>query len=149
MVSLFRTNSSHPDFIKLVRLLDSELAVFDGEEYPFYHQFNQIDKIKHAVVAYDGNQALSIGAIRHYSDEEVEIKRMYTRGDSRGRGLATKVLEELENWAGELGYKACILETGKRQEAAVALYQIRGYTSMPNYGPFIGMDNSLCYTKTL
>ncbi len=149
MVSLFRTNSSHPDFIKLVQLLDAELAVFDGKEHEFYHQFNQIDKIKYAVVAYEGNTPLAIGAIRHLNDEEVEVKRMYTRGDARGRGHATKILSELEHWAKELGYKRCVLETGKRQEAAVALYQIRGYASIPNYGPYVEMDNSLCFSKTL
>lgn len=149
MISLFRTNSSHPDFVKLVQLLDAELAVFDGNEYEFYHQFNQIDKIKHAVVAYEGKQAVAIGAIRHYNDEEVEIKRMYTRGDARGRGYATEVLKELEKWAKELGYMRCILETGKRQEAAVALYQIRGYLLTPKYGPYIDMDNSLCFSKDL
>jgi len=101
------------------------------------------------VVAYEGNTPLAIGALRHYGDEEVEVKRMYTRGDSRGRGHATMILAELEKWAKELGYKRCILETGKRQEAAVALYQIRGYESIPSYGPYIGMENSLCFSKTL
>lgn len=41
-----RTTSENPDFQKLVKQLDSYLAMMDGEEHAFYHQYNKIDLLK-------------------------------------------------------------------------------------------------------
>ena len=79
----------------------------------------------------------------------MEVKRMFTLPESRGKGIATKVLNELENWASELGYAKCMLETGKRQPEAVRLYQKNGYKQIPNYGQYINMDNSVCFEKLM
>ncbi len=48
---------------------------------------------------------------------------MYTLAEYRGKGIATKILNELEGWATELSYKTCVLETGKRQQEAIGLLQ--------------------------
>ena len=52
MLNIIRTNSDNPDFISLVKLLDVDLTERDGEEHPFYAQFNKIDKIKYAAASY-------------------------------------------------------------------------------------------------
>ena len=149
MFKLIRTNSNHSDFINLVSLLDAELAQRDGNEHSFYAQFNSIKDLKHVIVLYDSNVPVGCGAIKEFNPNSVEIKRMYTILDSRGFGIATKILIALEEWADELGYTACILETGKRQPEAIALYQKNGYLHIPNYGQYIGIDNSVCFKKTL
>jgi putative acetyltransferase len=59
------------------------------------------------------------------------------------------VLSELESWAAELGYPKCVLETGKRQPEAIALYEKQGYQRIPNYGQYIGVENSVCFEKVL
>ena len=41
-----RTTSENPDFQKLVKQLDIYLALMDGEEHAFYHQYNKIDLLK-------------------------------------------------------------------------------------------------------
>ena len=74
---------------------------------------------------------------------------MYTLPESRGKGIATKVLIELENWAAELSYEKCILETGKRQPEAIRLYTKNRYKLIPNYGQYVNMDNSVCFEKYL
>jgi putative acetyltransferase len=79
----------------------------------------------------------------------MEVKRMYTKPESRGRGIATTVLRELEAWAREMSYVRCVLETGKRQPEALALYRKNGYRIMPNFGQYEGKDNSVCFEKTL
>ncbi len=149
MLKIIRTNSDHPDFIKLVKELDAYLAVMDGEEHSFYARYNTLDKIKHVVIIYDQEKAISCGAIKEYDPFTMEIKRMYTAPDGRGKGFATMVLSELENWAKELNYKKTTLETGKRQPEAIALYKKNGYTQIPNYGQYAGMDNSVCFIKEL
>ncbi len=52
MLTTLRTTSENPDFIELVRHLDEDLAIRDGEEHSFYGQFNKIAMIKHVIVAY-------------------------------------------------------------------------------------------------
>jgi putative acetyltransferase len=149
MIKIIRTNSDSQDFIELVKYLDAYLAEKDGQDHLFYAQFNKIDKIKHIVVAYEDDKSVGCGAIKEYSLNTVEIKRMYTLPESRGKGIATKVLNELEIWATELGYEKCILETGKRQPEAIELYKKNGYTLIPNYGQYVGIENSLCFEKEI
>jgi len=149
MIDIIRTNSDNPDFISLVKLLDAELAERDGEDHPFYAQYNKIDKIKYAVVAYENGKPVSCGAIKEYSPDTMEVKRMYTLPESRGKGIATKILIELEKWTKELGYEKCILETGKKQPEAIALYKKNGYKLIPNYGQYAGVDNSVCFEKEM
>lgn len=149
MLKTIRTDSDNKDFISLVRLLDADLAIRDGADHNFYAQFNKIDKIKHAVVAYDDEVAVGCGAIKEYSPQSMEVKRMYTSPEARGKGVASLVLNELENWTGELGYKSNVLETGKKQPEAIALYEKKGYLRIPNYGQYAGIENSLCFEKKL
>ena len=42
---IIRTSSDHSDFIQLVRLLDADLKIRDGDEHAFYDQFNKIQHI--------------------------------------------------------------------------------------------------------
>ena len=149
MIKIIRTDSVHPDFIELVKSLDADLAERDGTEHSFYDQFNKIATIKNVVVAYENNQPTGCGAIKEYNPDVMEIKRMYTSPDARGKGIATKILVELEKWAIELGYNKCVLETGKRQPEAIALYLKNGYQLIPNYGQYANMENSVCFKKKM
>jgi putative acetyltransferase len=149
MLKIIRTNSDNKDFIDLVKQLDDLLAELDGEEHVFYNSLNKIDKIKHVIVVYEDDKAVACGAMREFSCDAMEVKRMYTLPGYRGKGLASTVLGELEKWAAELSYKKCVLETGKRQPDAIALYQKRGYTTIPNYGQYLNVENSVCFEKTL
>ena len=68
---------------------------------------------------------------------------------SRKSGVATLILRELETWARDLGFGRCILETGKKQPEAIALYLKNGYALIENYGQYAGVENSLCFEKKL
>lgn len=149
MISIIRTDSTNQDFIKLIKHLNADLARRDGDDHSFYAQFNTLDKIKFAVVAYKNNKPVGCGAIKEYTSNTMEIKRMYTMPGNRGEGIATKVLTELEMWARELTYEKCILETGKRQPEAIGLYKKNGYRQIPNYGQYIGVENSVCFEKNI
>ena len=149
MINLLRTTSENPDFQELVKHLDAELRIRDGEEAAFYLQFNKINTIKHAIVAYDDGEPVGCGALRPYDAETVEIKRMYVPQDKRGHGIATKILIELEHWAAELSFRKCILETGRKQPEAIVLYTKSGYRSIPNYGQYQSVENSICFEKVI
>ncbi|MGA8264208.1 MAG: GNAT family N-acetyltransferase [Ignavibacteriaceae bacterium] len=149
MISLLRTNSENTDFVELVKLLDADLAIRDGKEHSFYAQYNKIDNIKYVVIAYDNSKPVGCGAIKGYSQDTMEIKRMYTLPKERGKRIATKILIELEKWAHELSYKRYILETGKKQPEAISLYERNEYKIIPNYGQYVGMENSVCFEKDI
>lgn len=149
MIRLLRTDSSNADFQALVIELDRYLAKTDGDEHAFYSQYNKSDGLKYVVLAYDGDKAVGSGAIKHFADDVMEVKRMYVHPDARGQGVATLVLRELENWTTELSYKKCLLETGIKQLEAVALYRKNAYEVVPNYGQYEGMGNSICFEKVI
>ena len=149
MINILRTNSDNKDFIALVKFLDAELAKLDGDEHAFYAQLNKTHNLKHVIVAYENNKPIACGALREHSPTIMEVKRMYTLPDDRGKGIATKILTELENWASELAYQKCILETGKRQPDAIWLYQKNGYKIIPSYGKYLVMENSVCFEKQI
>jgi putative acetyltransferase len=146
-IVLKRILPSNRDFRNLVNMLNSELAFYNGEDNDFYMQYNLIKDLHHAVVAYYKGEPAGCGAIRRYSAETAEIKRMYVKDDARGKGIGRKILLELESWAKELGYKYTILETGNFLKAAVGLYSANGYEIIPNYGQYAGMEKSICFKK--
>jgi len=149
MIYCLRTNSDNLDFRKLVAALDADLRNRDGEEHGFYAQFNKIDKIKEVVVAYDDERPVGCGAIKTFTPDSMEVKRMFVTPTSRGKGVASVILKELEAWAVELNVSKCVLETGKRQPEAIRLYTKNAYCIIPNYGQYENIENSVCFEKIL
>jgi putative acetyltransferase len=149
MFSIARTDSENPDFRSLVTLLNAELAQRDGADHSFYDQFNKIDALRQVVVVYKNGVPVGCGAIKRYADGTAEVKRMFVPLPYRRQGIAAMALAELEGWAAESGYTGCILETGKKQPEAIKLYHKLGYRNIPNYGPYAGVDNSVCMKKKL
>lgn len=149
MLKFIRTDSTNIDFINLVKLLDANLAITDGDEHNFYHQFNGILDIKYVIVIYKNDKAIACGAIKHYAIKTIEVKRMFTLPKFRGKGFATQLLTRLESWAIELNYEKCILETGRRQLSAIALYKKNNYQIISNYGQYANVENSVCFEKWL
>jgi len=149
MIQIIRTTSSNSDFLLLVKALDQLLAILDGEDHAFYAQFNKPDALKQAIVAYEENTPVGCGAFKELDATTVEVKRMFVNESLRNKGIATKVLLALEEWALELGYTRCILETGIRQPDAIALYKKNGYRLVENFGQYAGVNTSVCFEKRL
>ena len=147
MKKIIRTDNKNVDFNKLIIELDAYLKVTDGADHEFYNKFNGLDNIKNVVIAYQDSQAIGCGAFKKLDNETIEIKRMYVKFAHRGSGTAQAILNSLELWASEKGFKKCILETGNRQVEAIKFYKKAGYKSIPNYGQYIHMEDSNCFEK--
>ncbi len=80
------------------------------------------------------NDAVACGAIKEFDDHSVEVKRMFTFLENRGKGFVSIILKGLEQWAKELKYSRTVLETGKKQIDAVALYKKCDYNIILNTG---------------
>jgi putative acetyltransferase len=149
MLRFTRTNSVNEDFIRLVQLLDADLAERDGSDHAFYAQFNKIALIQHALVAYENDEPVGCGAFKKFDTASAEIKRMYVLPVHRNKGIAAALLQQLEQWAKEEGYQSTVLETGMKQPEAIHLYEKSGYSRITNYGQYAGVYNSVCMKKEL
>jgi putative acetyltransferase len=149
MILIKRTNGDDPDLKKLIVKLDKDLFAMYQEDQAIYDTFNKIDHLQTVLIAYDNETAIGCGCFKKFNDDSVEIKRMYVDDNYRNKGIASSILNELENWAKELNYSSAVLETGYEQKAAVHLYQRSGYIVIPSYGQYINMPKSVCMKKQL
>ncbi|MDO9187655.1 MAG: GNAT family N-acetyltransferase [Bacteroidia bacterium] len=149
MLTLIRTNSENKNFQDLVLELDKDLAKKNGDTNDFFAQYNKTDLIKNVVVALNDYLPVGCGAMKEFDNSTMEIKRMYVTIEMRGKGVAVAVLNDLESWAKELGYKKCVLETGDKMLEAIGLYKKSGYKIIKNYGQYENIESSICFEKEL
>lgn len=148
MQTLTRTTSQNPHFQNLTRLFDEYLIDIDGDEKDFFAQYNQI-YIDNVIICYENEEPVGCGAFKKSETQVAEIKRMFVPIAHRGKGIAGKILSELELWARELNHTSCILETSFKLESAIALYKKSGFEITENYGQYIGVESSVCMKKIL
>ncbi|SFF10840.1 Acetyltransferase (GNAT) family protein [Paenibacillus catalpae] len=150
MILLQRVPADHTDFRELIKLLDKDLWNRYPDTQQFFDAHNQINLDVRAVVAYLDGKAAGCGCYRDKRDEQtVEIKRMFTKEEARGKGIAQSIVKELENWAAEEGKRQALLETGTGQPEAISLYKKLGYVQIANYDPYIGSEESVCMGKEI
>ncbi|WP_028654790.1 GNAT family N-acetyltransferase [Nocardioides sp. J54] len=107
------------------------------------------------LVGYDGATPVATGAWRRSPVRElgatsaVEVKRMYVVPEARNRGLARRVLRELEATAAAAGHDLAVLETGLKQPEAISLYLSEGYVEVPDFGYYAGHELSRCFGKRI
>ena len=154
-IEFMRCSGTNKDFIENCQLLDMDLDRRVGRviKRDKYKQYNQLDEIKEVVVVYVDGKAAGAGAIREYQygdiDNATELKRVFVRDEFQGKGIGTKLVLELIEWAKELGYSKLILETGELLQESCHVYRKVGFNKMDNYAPYISMPESLCMMKEL
>ena len=148
-MELKRVSGSHPDFNRLIALLDEELEGRYGLLQKEYDQFNLIGNLKTVVVGYIGEAAVCCGCFKKFNYHSAEVKRVFVLPAYRGKGIARLLMEELERWMTENRYRKSILETGIKQPDAIRFYRKCGYRDVPNFGQYAGNRNSICLCKNL
>ena len=143
--------SSNEDFIILCDELDDFLNETAGGEIERdkYKKFNYCDTMDYVIVTYAGEKPVGCAALRKYSDEEIEVKRVFVREEYRGKKIGGIMMENLIVQSKRLGYKRMILETGELLKASVRLYSKYGFEIIPNYGAYVNMPESLCMGRSL
>jgi putative acetyltransferase len=138
-----------PAASRLITALDQELLA----NYPALH-VHGIDVKGFAaaggvfVVGYVEREPAVCGAIRPYEDA-AEVKRMFVAPAFRGQGLGRGMLKFLEAEAARRGYARAVLETGTKQNEAIALYTSAGWTRIPAFGEYVNSPISVCLEKRL
>jgi GNAT superfamily N-acetyltransferase len=127
------------DGARLVQAMRDEIAVIydgldlDGDAMPRAGAAELSPPGGAFIVGYRGSEAVCCGGIKRLDDRACEIKRMYVVPRSRGRGVARRLLAELEETARALGYVTVRLDTGPRQAGARRLYQSAGYVEVEDF----------------
>lgn len=80
----------------------------------------------------DGERA-GLGGIRYLDTEVAEVKSMYVAPLHRGRGIARRLLAELEAAARDQGCRAVRLDSSRYLTEAVGLYRAAGYEEIADY----------------
>jgi GNAT superfamily N-acetyltransferase len=93
--------------------------------------------------------AVATGGWRRLGAADAEIKRMYVTRPARRRGIARRMLAELEQTAAEAGVTRLVLNTGPKQLAAVALYEQAGYAPVPGFGHYACHPEAIFLGKPL
>lgn len=93
--------------------------------------------------------ALGMAALVGRGDGTAELKRLFVDDRARGQRLASALLDAIEEHGRATGLSIIQLETGPKSLAAIALYEGRGYVRIPNFGPYIGDEFSVCMEKVL
>lgn len=145
-MKLVQTNSDNPGFKKLSALFDEYLVDIDGDERDFFAFYNNV-QLDTVLMVYEDDVAVGCGAFKKFDENTAEIKRMFVHPNHRNKGIAKIVLQELETWADSLGFTSYILETSPKLTSALALYEKTGYKLIPNYGQYVGVENSICMKK--
>lgn len=143
------TAKSDEAFLLLVRKLDGDLNDSNGSMQDTYNQWNNLEHIKEVVLIYNDSEAIACGTYKELIPGNAEMKRIFVDEAYRGKGLGKMVVQELECIIQANGYDTIWLETGKKQTAAIGMYQSLGYTITNNYGQYADMENSVCMKKCL
>lgn len=149
MQQITRTHSDNPDFQNLTDLLDDELCRIYNTRKEDFEDYNRITDLPTVIVVYENAQPIACGCFKIFDDQTIELKRMFVLPEFLGSGIATSMVRELEAWATELGYKYAVLETGKGQPAAIAMYQNLGYEFTGHFDPENSLEISVCMKKAL
>jgi putative acetyltransferase len=146
------TNES-PDQVDVIALI-AELDAYQDTLYPAEARYAldlaslKKPNVVFAVARDARGVALGCGAAV-VTEHHGELKRMYVRGESRGQGVAHRILKELEASAAKMGCKELLLETGPYQPEALAFYTRQGYTRRGPFGAYPDHPLSVFMGKVL
>ena len=143
-----------PELRELIAALDT---VLNAAYEPHQRHGLRIEELfephmRFFIARLDG-RAVGCGGVGLFGDY-AEVKRMYTRPEARGRGVAKALLGRFEQEARAAGISILRVETGTEQHEAIALYRGVGFAGCGAFGPYAAMppdrvEMSLFFEKLL
>ena len=143
----------NPAEIALVRELFREYADSTGLNLCFQHFDEELltlpgkygEPLGRLYLLWDGVEVAACGALRPFSDDVAEMKRLYVRPHFRKRGYGRMLSEKLITEARIIGYGAIYLDTLASMLAARSLYATLGFVDT---GPYYNNPlPDICYLK--
>ena len=134
-----------PKHLEIVKELFIEYQKFLGFSLCFQDFEEELAKLPYKYAEPEGSILLAlvdekyagVVAVKKLEEGVCEMKRLYLKSEFQGLGLGRKLAENIMEIAKEKDYKTMKLDTLKRLESAVSLYQKLGFqeTQPYNYNP--------------
>lgn len=114
-----------------------------------YVPYNISANIKYVLIAYADNVPIACSGLKKYSENDMEIKRVWVEPEYRRQHIAADMMKQIEMKAKEQGFQRTILQTREIMSDAVGLYKELGYYRIDNYPPYDEMNEAICFAKDL
>jgi GNAT superfamily N-acetyltransferase len=149
MITVEKSDPFSPDSCSLIEKLSAELAAITGDSGKSNFTIDSMDGDRSlwVLARNEKGDATGCGAIRPLTENIAELKRMFS--DRSAPGVGKALLNFLETSAKNMGYTEIWLETRHVNHKAVNFYKNNGYVLIENYGPYIGRDEAVCFSKIL
>lgn len=149
MITVEKSDPFSPESHYLIEKLSAELASITGDsgKSNFTPDSMNGDRTLWVVARNQEGRAIGCGAIRPLTENIAELKRMFS--DRSAPGIGHALLTFLETSAKNMGYTELWLETRQVNLKAVHFYKQNGYMRIENYGPYIGREEAVCFSKVL
>ncbi len=149
VVIIKQDNPDQPEIIQLIEALDAYQNTLYPPESNHLLSIDELlrDEIYFASARVDG-EVVGIGALKKCGDY-AEIKRMFVPTELRGRGISHQLMTHLEDYARAVGIPCLRLETGIKQDAAIALYEKNGFARIGYFGDYPNDPLSVFMEKRL
>lgn len=146
-MKLIHTNEKDERFLNLVEELDYGYYQRIGDELEKYKQYNEFKDPHFVILMLDGDEAIACASYRKFNEKSVEFKRVYVKKEYRKRGIAYRLIRELEKDVIEKGFEHSYIVTGNNNHAAIRLYEKLDYFKTDKFGQFKDDETVLCMKK--
>lgn len=145
------TDGKNEDFQKFYLTTDAYYSEIVGgiKNRHSFVPYNISEAITDVLIAYYGTLAIGCAGLKRYSDNDVEVKRVWVEPGYRGKHIATELMGIIENKAKQQDFRRTILQTRKIMVDAVGLYSKLGYYQIENYSPYDKLEGAICFAKDL
>ena len=142
-----QTNEKDERFLRLVEELDLGYYRRIGDDLEKYREYNEFKTPHIVILMMDDDEAIACASYRASDEKSVEFKRVYVKKEYRKRGIAFKLMNELENDAVSNGFRYSYIVTGKNNNAAIGLYEKLDYEKTTKFGQFRDDETVICMKK--
>ena len=142
--------------LDIARDLLREYAAWVGDEICFSSFEKELADLPGRYAPPDGRLLLAVSedgspsgcaALRRFSEDAAEMKRLYVRPGFRGSGLGRALIERIIAEARVEGYARLLLDTLPRMGDATQLYRAYGFREIPRYGD--NPPEAICFALNL
>ena len=141
------TDEKDERFIELTKELDNEYFQLYGDIVKKYEEYNDLKDPHVVALALNWGKPIACASFKLFDKATIEVKRVYVKKRYRRKGIAYKLVKQLEKLAMEENFKYSIIETGSENEAAIKLYKKLDYEIIDNFGQFEGDELCICMKK--